>query len=51
MNCLSILTTLRSIKTALKIPVKTPVFWIKGLRNQIPKWLKTGFLLEAIRVS
>lgn len=50
MNCLSILTTLRSIKTALKMPVKTPVFWIKGLRNQISKWLKTGFLLEAIKV-
>ncbi|PUD15695.1 hypothetical protein C2R82_03660 [Helicobacter pylori] len=43
MNCLSILTTLRSIKTALKILMKTPVFWIKGLRNQIPKRLKLVF--------
>ncbi len=50
MNCLSILTTLRSIKTALKMPMKTPVLWIKGLRKQISKRLKTGFLLEAIRV-
>ncbi len=50
MNCLSILTTLRSIKSTLKMPVKTPVFWIKGLRNQVPKRLKTDFLLEAIKV-
>ncbi len=40
MNCLSILTTLRSIKTALKMPVKTPVFLIKRFKNQIPKRLK-----------
>ncbi|EQK95004.1 hypothetical protein N198_05390 [Helicobacter pylori UM037] len=38
------------VKTALKMPLKTPVFWIKVLRNQIPKRLKTGFLLEAIKV-
>lgn len=44
MNCLSILTTLRSIKTALKMPIKTPVFLIKGLRNQIPKRLKFVFV-------
>lgn len=30
--------------------MKTPVFWIKGLRKQISKRLKTGFLLEAIKV-
>lgn len=50
MNCLSILTTLRSIKTALKMPVKTPVFLIKRFKKSIPKRLKTGFLLEAIKV-
>ncbi len=43
MNCLSILKTLRSIETTLKMPVKTPVFLIKRFENQIPKRLKLVF--------
>ncbi len=36
MNGISILTTLRSIKPALKMPVKTPVFLIKRLKKSNP---------------
>ncbi len=44
MNCLSILTTLRNIKTTLKMPVKTPVFLIKRFKKSIPKRLKLVFI-------
>ncbi len=36
MNGLSILTALRSIKTALKMPIKTPVFLIKRFKELNP---------------
>ncbi len=44
MNCLSTLTTPRSIKSTLKMPVKTPVFWIKRFKKSIPKRLKLVFV-------
>ncbi|GAA9320543.1 hypothetical protein TH0354_02050 [Helicobacter pylori] len=36
LNGLSILTTIISIKTALKMPIKTPVFLIKRFKKSNP---------------